>query len=155
MKHFLIFIAISFTFISCSTFFNKPTNDKDNIHSQTSSPEPRCDFGRELYQTLESILSANISEDEDSEFTELDDSPKNITSAFTHALIDTTGTCGVKSKLKVYNSKKGITKYVLILYKTEGNSLTKNRYKESFSITTNSSKELLKKTKTLFAEEIE
>lgn len=154
MKSFLIFIAISFTFINCSTFFNKPS-DKDNIHSQANAPEPRCDFGRELYQTLESILSANISEDEDSEFTELDDSPKNITSAFTHTLLDTTGTCGVKSKLKVYNSKKGNTKYVLVLYKTEGNSLTKNRYKESFSITTNSPKELLKKTKTLFTEEIE
>lgn len=148
----LIFIAISFWFFGCTTFFQKSSNT-DNIQNQASSKEPGCSFNRELYDTLESIISTNVSTEEDSDFADIEDSPKEVTSAFTHTLLDLEDSCGVKSKLRVYSSKKGLTKYTLVIYKNNTNKSSKSKYKESFTITTNSARELLKKTRTLFPEE--
>jgi hypothetical protein len=68
-------------------------------------------------------------------------------------LLDLDEFCGVKSKLKVYSSKKGARKYTLTIYRNSASKTGKVRYKESFTITTNSARELLRKAKTLFPEE--
>lgn len=148
----LIFVTISLWFCSCATFFQK-SSDGNNIQDQASNKEPGCSFNRELYDTLESIISTNISTEEDSDFANIEDSPKEVTSAFTHTLLDSEDSCSVKSKLRVYSSKKGHTKYTLIIYKSNSDKPGRKRYKESFTITTNSGKELLKKTRTLFSED--
>ncbi len=148
---YLFFIPIFFIW-NCASFFKIREEDK-NIQNQTTPKQEGCSFGAEMYQRLETILSTDITTTEDDDIGEIEDPSDNPTTVFRHVVLDKTGDCTVKSNLDVKRTKKNSRKYILKVVIIESNSSSKARYKELFTITTNSPKELLEKTRNLFAEQ--